>query len=494
MRKTIKIFIASSIVEEEAKLDRLLIENFIYRNSNDFEEQYDIKIKPILCENLDEAYSSVRKQEEYNEEIRDSEICFIIFFKKAGPYTQEEFEVARKAFEQSGKPKIYIFFKNLKEGEGEQQLYDFRKKLEQEFNQYIHTFDHIDTIKMRILAVLHEMKFVEIKTRNGYCVINDEPVMALSQVSEFKNNDRLKTLKLKLKDLENYKNKILEEIKNNEQYSIELNKTNERINEIKDKIRDLEDKIFNVSLSLSYDLSSKMTVRQKKAYDLFERGKTYEAIEELSSTEIMADFERVERLHSSEIKNKAQECIAEQRLAISLLQQNVRMSLAAEQEIIDRYKLIVPIATKYMIEIDVLYDYIMFMDNDCVVNDKNELLKIARELFRIYYENPQYRTLYNMYDVCNIIAENLSENDIKKQYYMFMAIQSLDEYLDSVEDKDSCIYAYDCMRVAELPGISDEKVVSLYKTAISIFESMEKTIRIKKQISFCKEQIKSILG
>ena len=114
MRKTIKIFIASSIVEFAN--ERMAIENFIRKISDNFEEQYDVKIKPILCENLDDAYSTVRKQEEYNEEIRQSELCFFIFFTKAGQYTQEEFEVARKAFEESGKPKIYTYFKIIKDG------------------------------------------------------------------------------------------------------------------------------------------------------------------------------------------------------------------------------------------------------------------------------------------------------------------------------------------------------------------------------------------
>lgn len=94
MRKVIKIFIASSIVEFAN--ERMAIENFIRNVSDSFEENYNVKIQPLLCENFDDAYSKTRKQEEYNEKIRDSELCFFIFFTKAGEYTREEFEVARK--------------------------------------------------------------------------------------------------------------------------------------------------------------------------------------------------------------------------------------------------------------------------------------------------------------------------------------------------------------------------------------------------------------
>jgi hypothetical protein len=111
MKKKIKIFLGSSIVE--FKKERQEIENFIYRLSDDFEDRYDISVKPLLCESFDEAYSEIRKQEEYNEKVRSSDLCFFIFFTKAGEYTREEFEVARKKFAESGKPKIYTYFKVL---------------------------------------------------------------------------------------------------------------------------------------------------------------------------------------------------------------------------------------------------------------------------------------------------------------------------------------------------------------------------------------------
>ena len=85
LKRTIKIFLASSIVEFVN--ERMIIENFIRNISDKFEEHYDIKIQPLLCENFDDAYTVARKQEEYNEKIRESEFCFFIFFTKAGSYT-----------------------------------------------------------------------------------------------------------------------------------------------------------------------------------------------------------------------------------------------------------------------------------------------------------------------------------------------------------------------------------------------------------------------
>ena len=107
--KKIKIFLASSIVE--LKTERMAIENFIRNISDRFEANYNIKLQPVLCENLDDVYAGRRKQDEYNDEIRDSELSFFIFFTRAGEYTKEEFEVARESFAKNNKPKIYTYFK-----------------------------------------------------------------------------------------------------------------------------------------------------------------------------------------------------------------------------------------------------------------------------------------------------------------------------------------------------------------------------------------------
>ena len=52
--KKINIFLASSIIELVS--ERMAIENFIRNVSDKFEEAYNIKLQPLLCENFDDAY------------------------------------------------------------------------------------------------------------------------------------------------------------------------------------------------------------------------------------------------------------------------------------------------------------------------------------------------------------------------------------------------------------------------------------------------------
>lgn len=490
MRKIIKIFLASSIVEFAN--ERMVIENFIRNISDKYEENYDIKIQPLLCENLDDAVAKVRKQEEFNEKIRESEICFFLFFTKVGEYTREEFETARKKFLETGRPKIYTYFKVIKDEKVEDSLNDFKKELDKVVGHFYGMFDHIDTLKLRILQSLSflEKDFTEIKVQNGKYFMDGKSVMSLNNVSEFANNSRLKRLEEELKQAEDYLNNFEGSDKTDE-----IEKMRWRKNYLKDSINTLQEKIFKISLEMSNDLASfKVSERQKQAYRLFEEGNIYEAITKLPSNEIMDDYKKAEQLYLTAIIDAAKRCIKEQRLAIGLLQQNEEVSPAVEHRIVERYKLIVPIIKKHMIEIDAMYDYMMFMDNSTVVNDKDELLHVAKDLFEIYLEQASFRTLYSMYDTCNIIAENLPDNDPDIQYYTSMALCSLDEYLQNVVDKNSLTYAFDCMRVAELPLIDDAKAISLYKEAISVFEKHKKSQKASEYISLCRKYIDRILG
>ncbi|MBR5310137.1 MAG: tetratricopeptide repeat protein, partial [Oscillospiraceae bacterium] len=175
-------FLASSIIELVS--ERMAIENFIRNVSDKFEEAYNIKLQPLLCENFDDAYTTIRKQEEYNEKIRESEFCFFIFFTKVGEYTREEFDVAREQFEKTG---IYTYLKIIGDGTGADSLYAFVEELEKTFGRHYDTSSRIDIIKLRVLLSLklEEMEFIEIKAKDEECVVEGKKIIPLDDVTEF---------------------------------------------------------------------------------------------------------------------------------------------------------------------------------------------------------------------------------------------------------------------------------------------------------------------
>lgn len=202
MRKIINIFLASSITEFH--VERMEIENFIRNVSDKFETHYDIKIQPWLCENFDDAVARTRKQDEFNEKIRESELCFFLFFTDVGKYTEEEFNTARKSFLQSGKPKIYTYFKQANGETVKESIKDFMKMLDESIGHFYGNFDHLDTVKLRILLSLklEEMDFLEVKVEDGSCVVDGQKVLSLKNVSEFANNQLLKDFSAELAEVE----------------------------------------------------------------------------------------------------------------------------------------------------------------------------------------------------------------------------------------------------------------------------------------------------
>ena len=90
--REIKIFVASSI--NELEIERLEIGDFIRRINDNLRDQ-NIRIVKEMCEYESNAISTNgRKQEDYNELIRNSDFFYMLIGEKVGQYTIEEFNEA----------------------------------------------------------------------------------------------------------------------------------------------------------------------------------------------------------------------------------------------------------------------------------------------------------------------------------------------------------------------------------------------------------------
>jgi hypothetical protein len=107
--KTIKVFLASS---EELKADRNRFGNLIRKLSDKYEDR-GIRIKLFEWEDYDAAYNGMKKQEEYNVQIKDCDIFIALFQTIVGKYTMEEVDYAIKEFKERGVPKIGVYFKSV---------------------------------------------------------------------------------------------------------------------------------------------------------------------------------------------------------------------------------------------------------------------------------------------------------------------------------------------------------------------------------------------
>jgi len=128
--QTKKIFLASS---EELREDRIAFELMIGQLNQEWVPR-GIFFHLVVWENFIDAMSKEGLQHEYNKAIQDCDIFVLLFFKKVGRYSAEEFETAFGAFHAGNKPLIYTYFKDdlVLTGDIDESivsLLEFKKKL-----------------------------------------------------------------------------------------------------------------------------------------------------------------------------------------------------------------------------------------------------------------------------------------------------------------------------------------------------------------------------
>ena len=149
--KTIKIFLACS---EELSDDRNAFGSLVYRLDKIYEKR-GIRIDLFKWEDYDAAYNDRRKQDEYNEMVKASDMFLAIFHTKAGEFTIEEFDIATEEFRKKATPKVYAYCKDLKEGEMEsQELKEFKERLFKEMGHYWSRYNNRDSMQLHFVMQL----------------------------------------------------------------------------------------------------------------------------------------------------------------------------------------------------------------------------------------------------------------------------------------------------------------------------------------------------
>ncbi len=145
----IRIFLASSA---ELRQDRDAFELYFLKQNDEYlKKGFELKVE--RWENFFSAMSKTRSQDEYNKVIPQCDVFVSLFGSKAGKFTEEEFDVAHRQFQSSGKPFIYTFFKDTEFTTGNaprkdlQSLWAFQDKLE----KLEHFHDRYETVKDLLL-------------------------------------------------------------------------------------------------------------------------------------------------------------------------------------------------------------------------------------------------------------------------------------------------------------------------------------------------------
>ena len=133
--KTIQVFLASS---SELSGDREFLERMLGRKSDDWEKGRGIKLNLFIWEIADDSVSVGGKQEDYNPHARKSDEFLLLCWRKAGMYTEIEYDTAFKQlqknstrrFNKKKKPLIRTYFKEINPGDvAHDSLGKFKDKL-----------------------------------------------------------------------------------------------------------------------------------------------------------------------------------------------------------------------------------------------------------------------------------------------------------------------------------------------------------------------------
>ena len=174
MTTEIKVFLASS---SELALERVYVGDF-FTELNSIIVQTPVRIRLLKWEVFESKYTGERKQNEYDEQVKVSNIFISLFHTRAGKYTMEEVEVAKETHNKLKRPKeLYNFFKEST-AKREFNLDELTASLKPVF--VVDTYKDINDLKCKIINILapHLIDLgVKVKNNNKFISLNDTNVL-----------------------------------------------------------------------------------------------------------------------------------------------------------------------------------------------------------------------------------------------------------------------------------------------------------------------------
>lgn len=278
--KTIKIFLASS---EELDYDRNVFGNLI-RRLDDLYEKRGIRIKLFEWEDYDSAYNDQRKQKEYNERVRESDIFLALFHKNAGKFTLEEFDVASEQFKATASPKIFTFCKDIKQGDVESQdLVKFKKKLFEEMGHYWCRYDSRESLQFQFvmqLQLVESGQMSDLKLEDGNVTLDGIQITTIDKLRFAADNEDYVNMcqKLSLLPEKIHKARLrLDKFPDDEDLADDLQQKLDRYNNLKEEVDACRQLLFKTAQRVAQLQTVQVTDRMRRAMDAFCEGNVREA-------------------------------------------------------------------------------------------------------------------------------------------------------------------------------------------------------------------------
>lgn len=274
--KTIKIFLASS---EELTDDRNAFGNLVRRLDMIY-EQRGIRIELFEWEDYDAAWSERGKQNEYDDQIKASDMFLALFHTKAGKYTIEEFDVATEEFRKHASPKVYVYCKDLKDGEQETaELKEFKRKLFEEMGHYWSRYYNRDSMQLHFVMQLQLVEtngYVErLKVEDGMVVLDGMPIARMDNLQFAAGNEAYCKMNAELAALPELIEKArsrAEKYPDDEDLLDDLQQKLNRYNSLKEEFAQLQKALFETARRITIMQQERVNDMLRRAIEAFENG------------------------------------------------------------------------------------------------------------------------------------------------------------------------------------------------------------------------------
>ena len=285
--ETIKIFLASS---EELDYYRMAFGNLVRRLDNMYEKR-GVRIKLFEWEDYDASYNDRRKQDEYNDFARKSDLFIALFYTKANKFTVEEFNVALDEYKHYNHPKIYVYCKDLQKKEPSTELIAFKKKLSEEMGHCWCRYDNRESMQFHFVMQLQLMEsnwVGEMRVQDGNITLDglqvakmDKLLFAATNEDYLKMSEELSKLPEKIENarLRLYNDPDDEDLINDLQDKLD------RYNKLKEDFSTHQQLLFQTAKRVARLQGEMITKRTHRAMDALNEGKVRYAIEILEIAE-----------------------------------------------------------------------------------------------------------------------------------------------------------------------------------------------------------------
>lgn len=300
--KTIKIFLASS---EELENDRMAFGNLVRRLDKIYERR-GIRVELFEWEDYDSSYNGLRKQDEYNNQIKASDLFLALFHTQAGRFTIEEFDVATEEFRHKASPKVYVYCKDLQPGETESlELAEFKKRLFEEMGHYWCRYGNRDTMQLHFVMQLqlvenNRMNALTVE-QSGTVALDGNPIARIDKLPFASGNETYRRMQQELLEFPEKIEKArqrLEKFPDDTDLRDDLQDKLNRYNRLKEEFAQLQQNLFSTAKTIATMQLEHVSAMLRRAIEAFECGQLERANALLGELANEAD-QHMQRLEQS---------------------------------------------------------------------------------------------------------------------------------------------------------------------------------------------------